>query len=99
MKRRDLLVELGLGESTVFENPDYDSAIVGYDECSGRIVYDYELMIEHLMDSDGMSYEEAMEFVDYNTVRACPYFDNPPIILRRIDDYIDYADSTDTSNA
>lgn len=27
--RRDMLVELGLEESIVFENPDYDSAIVG----------------------------------------------------------------------
>ena len=50
MKRRELLCELGLEDSVTFENPDYDSAIVGYDECSGRIIYDYELMIEHLMD-------------------------------------------------
>lgn len=90
MKRRELLCELGLEDSVTFENPDYDSAIVGYDECSGRIIYDYELMIEHLMDEDNMSYEDAMEFVDYNTVRACPYIDNPPIIMRRISDYMDY---------
>lgn len=38
MKRRDLINELGLEESTVFEQPDYDSAIVGYDELSGRII-------------------------------------------------------------
>lgn len=49
MKRRELLKEIGLEDSVVFENPDYDSAIVGYDECSGRVIYDYELMIEHLM--------------------------------------------------
>jgi hypothetical protein len=28
-ERRDLLVELGFEDSVVFENPDYDSAIVG----------------------------------------------------------------------
>ena len=28
-ERRDLLVELGLEDSIVFENPDYDSAIIG----------------------------------------------------------------------
>ena len=39
---RELLVELGLENSIVFENPDYDSAIIGYDVNSSRIVYDYE---------------------------------------------------------
>jgi hypothetical protein len=92
--RRDLLVELGLEDSIVFENSDYDSAIIGYDDNSGRIIYDYEKMIEHLMDADGIEYEEAMEFIDYNTVRACPYMgDKAPIILHSIEDYLDYADN------
>lgn len=91
-ERRDLLVELGLEDSIVFENPDYDSAIIGYDDNSGRIIYDYEKMIEHLMDADNISYEDAMEFIDYNTVRACPYMGSQaPIILRSIEDYLDYA--------
>ena len=99
MKRRELLVELGLEESIVFENPDYDSAIIGYDENSGRVIYDYELMIEDLMDTDDMTYEDAMEFVDYNTVRACPYMgDRAPIIMAGIADYMDYADTFKQSN-
>lgn len=89
--RRDLLVELGFEDSIVFENPDYDSAIIGYDDNERRIVYDYEKMIEHLMDKDGISYEEAMEFIDYNTCRAIPYAGpNAPIILHSIEDYLDY---------
>lgn len=89
--RRDLLIELGLEDSIVFENPSYDSAIIGYDENSGRIIYDYEKMAEHLMDEDGMTYEEAVEFIDYNTVRACPYIgEGAPIIMRSIEEYIDY---------
>ena len=89
MTHREILVEIGLEDSIVFENPDYDSAIIGYDENSQRIIYDYEKMVEHLMDKDGMTYEEAVEFIDYNTVRACPYMgSNAPIILRNINDYI-----------
>lgn len=42
MRKRDILVEMGLGESVVFENPDYDSAIIGYDANSERVVYDYD---------------------------------------------------------
>ena len=44
MTRRELLVELGYDESIVFENPDYDSAIIGYDVVSGRVIYDYDLL-------------------------------------------------------
>ena len=89
--RRDLLNELGLEESIVFENPDYDSAIIGYDTNDNRVIYDYESMAEHLMNVDGMTYEEAIEFIEYNTLRAIPYAgSNPPIVLQRIDDYIDY---------
>ena len=40
------------------------------------------------METDGMEYEEAMEFIDYNTVRACTYMgEQAPIILYRIEEY------------
>ena len=54
--KREFLVEIGLEDSIVFENPDYESAMVGYDVNSGRIIYDYELMIKHLMEKrwDGL---------------------------------------------
>ena len=87
--KRDLLCELGLEESVVFESPDYDDAIIGWDENSGRIIYDYEKMVECLMNEDGMEYDEAAEFIDYNTVRACPYMgERAPIILKSIEDYL-----------
>ena len=38
---------------------------------------------------EACDYEEAVEFIDYNTVPACPYMgSNAPIILRNITDYI-----------
>lgn len=84
--RRDLLNELGLEESIVFENPDYDSAIIGYDANDNRIIYDFDKMVEYLMDVDGMEYEEAVEFIEYNTLRAIPYAGpNAPIVLNKID--------------
>lgn len=84
--RRDLLNELGLEDSIVFENPDYDSAIIGYDANDNRIIYDFEKMAEHLMEVDGMEYDEAVEFIEYNTIRSIPYAGgNAPIILNRIE--------------
>lgn len=39
-------------------------------------------MMEHLMTVDGMSEEEAIEFIEYNTIRAIPYMgEKSPIIL------------------
>ena len=45
-ERRDLLNELGLDDSIVFEGPSYDKAIIGYDDTERRVIYDYELMAE-----------------------------------------------------
>ena len=80
MRKRDILCELGYEESVVFENPDYDEAIVGTDS-DGRVVYDMDLMVGCLID-EGMTEEEAIEFIEYNTIRALPYIgENAPIIL------------------
>jgi hypothetical protein len=84
MSKRDMLTEFGYEDSIVFENPDYDDAIIGTDE-NGRVVYSYELMAKCLMDEDGMDYDEACEFIDYNTVRALPYVENGPIIVYNLD--------------
>ena len=38
-------------------------------------------MIECLVKEDHMTPEEAMEFIDYNTVRALPYVEDSPIVV------------------
>ena len=64
-----------------FENPDYVSAIVGITE-EGRVVYSWEKMITHLVETDGMTEEDAIDFISYNTERAIPYAGPmAPIIL------------------
>lgn len=74
----------GFENISFFDGPNMDfiSAIIGMDENSGRIVYDYDLMIEYLMNGDnGMEYEDAIQWIDYNTLRSLPYFQNSPIVL------------------
>ena len=83
---RDLLNELGYEDVVVFENPDYDSAIIGVSE-GRRAVYDFDKMVKHLVNNDGMTEEEAIEFIEYNTIRALPYFANSPIIMYPIEQY------------
>lgn len=43
-------------------------------------------MVEHIMNKDGVSAEEAIEWIDYNTIRALPYAGNKsPVILYKMD--------------
>jgi hypothetical protein len=58
--------------SVVFDNYAYDNSIIGI-STDGRVVYSYEKMIEELVQDEGMSEIEAMEWINYNTVRALHY--------------------------
>lgn len=83
-KTKQLLSDWNLDDAVVFENPSYETAIVGYDVHSSRIIYDYERMIDYLVENEQMNEDEAVEFIDYNTIRSLDYIENHPIILNRI---------------
>ena len=81
---REYLLERGNEEAAFFTNPDFIDAIVGISD-NGRLVYSYSKMVESLMLRDNMSHEDAVEFIDYNTVRTVPYMgEHAPIILYHI---------------
>lgn len=80
---RDALCDMGHEEAVVFDSPDYDEAIVGVTD-EGLVVYDYDKMVQILVDRDGMEEMEAIEFIEYNTIRALPYFENAPIVMNRL---------------
>lgn len=48
----------------------FDKAIIGEEYFSGRLVYSVERMMKVLMKRDGMSFEEALEFIEYNIIGA-----------------------------
>ena len=84
MKNKDILIDQGFENFLIFENPDYDSAIIGITE-NNQVVYNYEKMIEHLIQEDDMSCEEAVDFISYNTIRSLPYAgEGAPIIMYSI---------------
>ena len=57
----------------LFDNHAYDDSIVGISD-DGRVVYDFNSMVEELMEDEGeWTYEEAVEWIEYNTVRSIPY--------------------------
>ena len=67
-------------DSTVFDNYAYDNSIIGI-STDGRVIYSYEKMIEELVKDNGRSELEAIEWINYNTIRALSYLGpNAPII-------------------
>lgn len=78
---RDLVHAFGYEETLVFDNPDYDEAIIGV-TCDGRAVYDYNAMIHCLIEQDNISEDEAVDFIEYNTIQSIPYAgEYAPIVI------------------
>jgi len=72
------------GDDLLFAD-HFDGSIIGVSiGCdSGRVIYDTEKMAKTLVVSDGMTYEEAWEFLEFNTFNAY-VGENTPIYLSTI---------------
>lgn len=66
---------------TVFAEPSYEGAIIGISS-DDRVIYDYNLMITDLMQKEEMSEVDAIEFIEYNTLRSLARYTDAPVILR-----------------
>lgn len=85
---KELIAELGYDDVTVFEDYDYADAFIGMSD-DGRAVYSYDKMVEWLMLKENWSYEEAVEWIEYNTIRALPYAGpNAPIVVYDVPEYM-----------
>ena len=67
-------------ETMFFRNPDYTSAIIGISS-DYHIIYSYDKMVEYLVSHDEMTIEEAVDFIDYNTLRAYTSKGKMPIVV------------------
>lgn len=83
---RHILMDAGYDDSIVFENPDYDDAIIGVSE-DGSVVYDFNRMVSWLAEKDNISLDEAIDFICFNTIGVLPYIgDGAPIIITLLKD-------------
>lgn len=81
---KESLCDLGFEDAIVLENPEYLAAVSGVTD-DGRVVYDYDLMVRCLCENDGMTPDESIEFIEYNTVRAIEYMGpKAPVIVRHL---------------
>lgn len=75
------LEDAGFEDVLLFSNPSYDDALIGV-TTDNRAVYEYNAMVDWLIENDDMSYDEAVEWIDYNTLRALPYYgEAAPIVV------------------
>lgn len=77
-----LIEDRGIEEDVILlENHTYDNSIVGITE-DGRLIYDFEKMVQEFMEDEGCDELEAIEWLEYNTLRSLPYMgERAPIIL------------------
>lgn len=85
MTARDIMLEAGCEDAVIFTEPDYADAIIGTTH-DGRAVYSYSKMIDVLIQDEGMTYEEAADWVDYNVIRSLPYMGEmqPCVVYDRV---------------
>jgi hypothetical protein len=72
-----------IGESALLAD-GFDEALIGFSQRINEpilAVYDYEKMVQILMDNDGLSYDDAVEYLDYNVVGAWMGEQTPIIVM------------------
>lgn len=68
----------------ILDNQSYDNSIIGL-TFDGRAIYDYDLMVQELID-EGYSAEEAIDWIDYNTIRGLIYIgEKAPLVVTHVD--------------
>lgn len=70
-------------DKIVFLSDEFVNSIIGFDDNLEKLIYSYQLMRDDLID-EGMEYEEACDYLDYNVVRALPYINNAPVLCMEL---------------
>lgn len=70
-------------DSIVLDNCSYDNSIIGI-TFDGRVIYDFDLMVQEYMNDVGCSPGEAIEWIEYNTLRALLYMGSKaPLVVNQ----------------
>ena len=82
----DLTDEHYEGVVVLEPHEDFGACIIGtVSDPDVRLVYSYEKILRMFFDRDEMTYAEAQEFIEYNTVRAIPYMgERKPVLVNEL---------------
>ena len=78
----DYIADMQFDEETlILDNHAYDKSIIGITN-DGVLIYDYNKMIKEFMKDEDCDTLEAIDWIEYNTMRALPYMgERKPIIV------------------
>ena len=80
-----ILEENGYEDVVILKNESYDSALIGVSN-DNRAIYSFEKMVEWYMEKNKCSEEDAIEWIEFNTLRALPYAGaNGPIVMHELE--------------
>lgn len=83
MNAAEYLENMGYEDIIVFDDYGVET-LIGIDS-ENRAVYDYDKMVEWIMKTDKCSYDDAVDWIEYNTIRSLPYVGNKaPIVVRPV---------------
>lgn len=83
MNVAEYLENMGYEDVIVFDDYGIET-LIGVDS-ENRAVYDYDKMVEWIMKTDKCSYDDAVDWIEYNTIRSLPYIgDKAPIVVRSV---------------
>jgi hypothetical protein len=75
------LLENGYEGVKYLMNYSYDTALIGV-TTDNRAVYDYSMMVNWLISNEEMTYDDAVDWIEHNTLRALPYMgEDAPIVI------------------
>ena len=80
------ILNAGFEDIIILKNFSYDTALVGISD-DRRAIYDFNKMVQWLMRVEGFDETEAIEWIEYNTIRALPYAGAKAPIVAFEEDY------------
>lgn len=76
-----------LNQIIILEGDEFANGFIGL-SVDNRVVYSYDKLIDSLSRFNGWSTDEAIEWLEYNTIRSLPYLgDRSPIIIHEPVEY------------
>jgi hypothetical protein len=88
MTAEEKIMGAGYEDICVLKNYSYDDALIGISH-DDRAIYDFNKMVEWLMRETGFTDIEAIEWIEYNTIRALPYMGpKAPIIMYTLEELL-----------
>ena len=79
------LIDKGYENIVIFDNPSFDNCIIGI-STDNVAIYSYSKMIDWFSRTNNCTAEEALEFIEFNTLKSLPYIKNSPIVMDDIGD-------------